>query len=95
MDKQEKQEQEFISNSPLLEANSESLDELFTRIDKKLILGLPQEITDSDISRVVAYYRKERERFIVDQSNFIKPGRKSKEDIRNIKEKFKNLSIEY
>lgn len=70
-------EEIFSSTSPLTEADPESLDELFSRIDKKLVLGLPKEITDQDIQRVVDYYTFERIRFVQDQANFIKPGKRA------------------
>jgi hypothetical protein len=86
------------SPSPLYEAEVESLDELFSRIDKKLVLNLPEEITDFDINQVVKYYREQRIRFVKDQANFIKPGSgpKSKSSsIEKLKESLKGLKIEF
>ncbi len=83
--------------SPLYEADPESLDELFRRIDAKLILGLPQEITESNIAKVVEYYRKERIRFVQDQANFVKPGVKRGESksAQAIIERLKNNPLTF
>lgn len=85
-DEIETENEEDEQPSPLYEAIPESLDELFTRIDKNLVLGLPREITDTDIDRVVKYYREQRVRFVQDQANFIKPGKRAKtnKDIERI-----------
>lgn len=61
--------------SPLQESDPNSLDELFKRIDEKLVLGLPREISEFEIERVVSYYLRERERFIYEQAHNIKPTR--------------------
>jgi len=53
----------LVTTSPLQEAD-ESIDELWLRIDRKLALGLPAEITDGDIQRVVDYNLKMRRKFI-------------------------------
>ncbi len=73
----ENEEQEEEQPSPLAEADPTSLDELFTSIDKKLIANLPREITDSEITRVVDYLWSQRERFLKDEANMIRPGRKA------------------
>lgn len=59
-------QEEDYSSSPLYEADPKSLDEIFSSIDKKLMLGLPREITDFEIDSVVAYYRAKREIFMKD-----------------------------
>ncbi len=53
------------------------LDQIFSSIDKKLSLNLASEITESEIDAVYAYYAKEKFRFNQDQSQFIKPGKRS------------------
>ena len=86
-----------LQTSPLSEAEPESLDELFSRIDSKLVLGIPKEITEDDISRVVDYYRDLRVKFVQDQANFVKPGRASsgKPTKKSIAEALKNATLEF
>lgn len=62
--------------SPLQEADARSLDELWKRIDKHLVAGMPQEITNEDMDGVVDYYRKLRVRFKNEEALNIKPGRR-------------------
>ena len=84
--------------SPLSEADPESLDELFSRIDKNLILGMPEEIKEKDISRVVEYYHTLRSKFVQDQANFIKPKRQSNSSPtskKSIAEALKNAILEF
>lgn len=67
--------------SPLLEVDPMSVDELWSRIDRCLALGLPQDITDGNIRRVVEYNLANRKKFIADQQAGIRAGggpRKSK-----------------
>ena len=86
--------------SPLSEAKPDSLDELFSRIDRNLVLGMPHEITETDISRVVDYYRELRVKFVQDQANFVKPGRKTgttatTQSKKSITEALKNATLEF
>jgi hypothetical protein len=53
-----------ITPSPLSEAQPESLDLLFERINEKLVAGLPEAITDADMLPVVNALRADRLRFI-------------------------------
>ncbi len=53
------------------------LDQIFSSIDKKLSLNLASEITEDEIEAVYSYYAKEKFRFNQDQSQFIKPGKRS------------------
>lgn len=62
--------------SPLLEADPTSLDELWDRIDKKLVAGLPQEITDHDYLAVATRLRAQRDKYIQQQTEAaLKPKR--------------------
>ncbi len=83
-----------ISVSPLSEADPTSLDELFLRIDKKLILGIPREITEFEIESVVEYYLKERTRFIYDLEHNIKTPKERKSKPKNLHEALKNLDFD-
>lgn len=85
--------------SPLSEAKPDSLDELFSRIDKNLVLGMPDEIKEDDIEKVVDYYRALRVKFVQDQANFIKPGRKalpnSQSSKQSIAEALHNATLDF
>jgi hypothetical protein len=62
--------------SPLLEVDATSLDELWHRIDKKLVAGLPQEISDHDYLAVATRLRAQRDRYIQQQTEAaLKPKR--------------------
>lgn len=71
--------------SPLAEAKPQTLDELWRRIDSHLAAGMPQEITNSDIDGVVDYYRKLRTRFMTEQAQNIKPGRRKGDGSGSVK----------
>lgn len=82
--------------SPLSEADPESLDELFRRIDLKLAKGMPREITDVEIDRVVDYLRKQRVRFVEEQAQNIKPTRAAgAKKPRNVKEALAAIEITF
>jgi hypothetical protein len=86
--------------SPLSEAKPDSLDELFSRIDRNLVLGMPEAVTEKDIDRVVDYYRELRVKFVQDQANFVKPGRKNSgtattQSKKSITEAIKNATLEF
>lgn len=72
----ESQTEPVVDPSPLQEADPHALERLWNRIDAKLVAGLPREIMDSDIDAVVDYYRKLRVRFMNEQVQNIKPGRR-------------------
>jgi hypothetical protein len=89
-----------IQISPLSEAKPDSLDELFSRIDRNLVLGMPEAVTETDINRVVDYYRELRVKFVQDQANFVKPGRKNSgtattQSKKSITEALKNATLEF
>lgn len=56
--------------SPLTEVDEFSLDELWFRIDRKLVAGLPQDITDPDIDAITTRLRAARDKFV--QSELVK-----------------------
>lgn len=60
--------------SPLREVDPMSVDELWSRIDRSLALGLPQDITDGDLRRVVEYNLANRKKFIADQQAGLRAG---------------------
>ncbi len=68
---------QFTETSPLNEADPNSLDELLTQRIGKIFNTPPLDLTNSDISDVVLYYRRERSRFLNDAKQ-VKPGRKRK-----------------
>lgn len=63
----QKQEAELLKNSPLREIERDSLQELFRRINDRLVLGLPGEIPDSDLDEMIAVFRARRHTFAADQ----------------------------
>lgn len=63
-------------NSPLTEAEPESINEFFNRIDKKLTQNIPREITDSEIDDVVDWLLTRRKIFNEEQQAGIKAGPK-------------------
>ena len=79
--------------SPLYEADPDSLGELFARIDKKLVLGIPREINEFEIESVVEYYLKERVRFMYDLEHNIKTPRERKSKPSTLSEALKNLDF--
>jgi hypothetical protein len=87
--------------SPLSEAKPDSLDELFSRIDRNLVLGMPEAVTEKDIDRVVDYYRELRVKFVQDQANFVKPGKRNSgtgattQSKKSITEALKNATLEF
>lgn len=54
-----------IVGSPLLEADPNSLQELFDRVNLKLAAGLPEEITDDMLEPMVLRLRKQRQDYIL------------------------------
>lgn len=84
----------IISASPLEEADPKSLDELFLRIDKKLIAGIPREITEFEIESVVEYYLKERIRFVYDLEHNIKTPKTRSSKPKDLHEALKNLDFD-
>jgi hypothetical protein len=83
------------ATSPLLEVDPMSVDELWSRIDRKLALGLPNEVTNDDLRRVVEYNLANRRKFIADQQAGLRAGpsgpRKSKP--RSAKEAMESVEI--
>ncbi len=72
-------------------SDNSSLDQIFLSIDKKLTLNLASSITDEEINEVYNYYLKEKIRFNKDQSQFIKPGRKSSKSSENVETLIQNI----
>lgn len=58
-----------VATSPLNEVEVESVDELFDRVNDKLIAGVPETITADDIRPLVLRLRAQREKFVHDQNN--------------------------
>ena len=54
-------------NSPLSEAQPDSFQELFERINEKLAMGLPEQIDISDIAKMVDVLRNQRKVFLSEQ----------------------------
>lgn len=63
----------MTGTSPLSEVESTSLDELFDRVNQKLISGLPESITDADLQPLVDTLRARRLTFIADQQKMPAP----------------------
>ena len=64
-------------DSPLKEADPNSLQILFDRVNDKLIMGLPEAITDEDLMPLVKIFRDDRKTFLVEQDRLGKaPGRR-------------------
>ena len=57
-----------VPQSPLSEADPHSLDELFERINQKLISGMPESITDDDLKPVIIALRAQRVKHLQDQA---------------------------
>lgn len=73
--------------SPLAEADPNSLDILFERINSKLCLGLPELITDDDLMPVVLALREARKKFLVEQDRLGKaPPAKRKPKIESVQQ---------
>lgn len=53
--------------SPLAEADPLSLDELFNRVNRKLILGVPERLTNADVDPMCAMLRAKRMEFLSEQ----------------------------
>lgn len=64
------------SGSPLLEADPAALEELWARINDKLIGGMPETLTgdDPDVIAMVARYRGLREKFLTQQNEKLAAG---------------------
>jgi hypothetical protein len=56
-----------VADSPLNEVDPTSLDELFDRVNEKLIAGLPESITADDIRPLVVRLRAQREKFVSEE----------------------------
>jgi hypothetical protein len=61
---------------------------------------MPDAVTEKDIDRVVDYYRELRVKFVQDQANFVKPGRKTSgttttQSKKSITEALKNATLEF
>jgi hypothetical protein len=68
-----------VADSPLNEVDEASLDELFDRINRKLIEGMPETITDADLLPIVKRLRAQRVKFALDQASKAAAGlRKAK-----------------
>jgi hypothetical protein len=80
------------TQSPLLEADPRSIDELMARIDENLVKGMPREIKWEDVEALSAYLRSQRKLFVQLQQQNIKPSRsKLKKSPRDLSEALKNL----
>jgi hypothetical protein len=62
------------ASNPLSEASPESLDDLFDAINSKLVAGLPESITEADITPVVGALRARRLRFLQEQERKTSAG---------------------
>jgi len=76
-------------------SNYQELDEIFTSIDKKLSENRASDITDEEIQRVFDYYSKEKHRFNLDQSQFIKPTRRSSKKAQDLIDRLAKDEIEF
>ena len=75
------------TQSPLAEADPNSLDLLFERINSKLCLGLPELITDDDLMPVVLALREARKKFLIEQDRLGKaPPAKRKAKVESVQQ---------
>lgn len=73
--------------SPLAEVDPTSLDELFDRVNSKLISGLPELITEDDLFPVCKVLREARVKFLQEQDKLGKaPPAPRKTKPRSVKE---------
>jgi hypothetical protein len=62
---------------------------------------MPEAVTEKDIDRVVDYYRELRVKFVQDQANFVKPGKRNSgtgattQSKKSITEALKNATLEF
>lgn len=54
-------------DSPLLEADPNAIEELLDRVNQNLIQGAPQEISDSDLRKLVLIYRAQALKWAQDE----------------------------
>ena len=54
--------------SPLIEVEADSLSILFDRINRKLVAGMPIEVTDPSLIRMAEVFRADREKFELDEA---------------------------
>ena len=66
-----------MADSPLKEADPNSLQILFDRVNDKLIAGVPEAITDDDIMPIVKIFREDRKIFLSEQDKLGRaPGKR-------------------
>lgn len=84
--------QQTSTPSPLAEADPNSIDLLFERINSKLVQGLPDLITDDDLMPVVLALREARKKFLVEQDRLGKaPPAKRKPRVESIQLELQNI----
>jgi hypothetical protein len=76
--------------SPLAEANPASLDELYDRINRKLVQGLVLDIHDGDILAIVADLRAKRLQWVQEQQR--NEGKPRKRTPRSVTEALSQVS---